>query len=168
MNKKVLIDTNILQYATKPDYADDVYAIFERMQSAKINLRVSSYTTFEVYRNLDKVRIPKMKQVIDFFQPIETDLMCFSLAAALDTCYRRNDATKQYASRYTDGDLVLAGSALSYNAPILTANGNDFPRPFFDEIETSLLGSLTRPMPIKAQLLQPNIAFFNKAIKSYY
>lgn len=168
MNKKVLIDANILQYATNISYANDVYAVFDKLKSLGYDLMVSSYTTFEVYRGLDTKRIPKMKQVIDLFSPNETDLMCFSVAAVLDTCYRRYQSTKPYAGRYSDGDLVLAGSSFAYNSPILTANGNDFPRPFFKEIDAALFGSAARPMPIKAQLLMPDITFFNKAIKSYY
>ena len=95
-------------------------------------------------------------------------MRCFSLAAALDTCYRRHEATKAFASRYSDGDLVLAGSSFHYNSPILIANGNDFPRPFFIELQQVALGTLSRHMPMRVQLLMPNIAFFNTTIKQYY
>lgn len=168
MKNRVLIDANILQYATNPDYSDDVYSLFRRMQVNGYILRVSSYTTFEVFRGLNKKRIPMMKKVIDAFEPIETDLQCFSIAAALDTCYRRYASTKIYADRFSDGDLVLAGSAFSHNAPILTANSNDFPRPFFTEAEATSVGASNQPLPIKTQLLHPDVNFFNRALKSYY
>ena len=60
-------------------------------------------------------------------------MLTFKIAAVLTTCYQRHNATKAYASKYCDGDTLIAASAIRDKSSVLTANPNDFPAPFFQE-----------------------------------
>jgi predicted nucleic acid-binding protein len=162
---QILVDANVFSYGTNEKYSDAIANVFERLAQLKHEPAVLSYTSFEVYRGLDFKRVPKMKLLVDAFTPVDIDLKGFKIAAALYSCYKKHPTTKAYT--YQDGDIVTAAGAFLYNTLVLTADGNDFPRPFFDDVEKFPLKMLDGRVPLIVSLLQPNIQCFNGAIKEY-
>ncbi len=165
---RILIDTNVIDYATKKQGSVGVQELLQQLKVNNIQPAVSAYSTFEAYRGLDPTKVSTMREVISKLNPLEVDLKSFKIAALLYTCYQRNSATKQYLDRYKDGDLVLAASAIRYNLPILTANGNDFPRPYFTEMDSAVITVDRKKRPVVIQTLKPDINYFNDQIAEHY
>lgn len=166
--ENILLDANILQYGANNNHSAEVTKLIRSLASEGAVMFITNYTSFEAYRGLAYRRINSMKTFIDTFVPADVDVTVFKIAAALYTCYRRHEATKLYIDRYSDGDIVLAASAFRYNAGILTANANDFPRPFFKEIKNLQIQSTNKQAPIFISLLQPDAACFNNALKNSF
>jgi predicted nucleic acid-binding protein len=170
-DKVVILDTNILDYGTKKDLSADVAKLLEDLVSEGYKLTISAYELFEAYRGLNRDRIPSMNKLVAPFTPLEVDANTFRIAAALYTCYKSHSATRD--SKHNDkprnaddGDIVIAATSLHYNALVLTANGNDFPRPFFSEVGKShTLKRKTNKAQIRVHLLQPEISVFNESLK---
>lgn len=131
--QKLIIDTNILQYGVNDSYADQIAALLEDLLDTYSEMYISAYTTFEIYRGIDNGKIAKTKNVVDLFTSVPPDLVTFKIAAVLTTCYQRHESTKAFASKYSDGDTLIAASAVRDEAKVLTVNSNDFPAPFFRE-----------------------------------
>ena len=165
---RVVADSNIFQYGINEHYATSVAELFQAIEVEHLETAVLAYTAFEVYRGLANNRINRMRSLIETFMRLGVDLATFKVAAALTTCYNSHEATKAYANRYSDGDVVLAASAFHYRTYILTANVNDFPRPFFTESRSYGLRNTKSRHSIHVGLLCPNFAAFQAAINHNY
>lgn len=167
MTGGVIVDTNILQYGVSRSLKLEVEDLLNQVRMHRPNLRISSFTKFEVYRGLNKPKIEPTRKLVRSFKPISVDDDTFRIAAVLYSCYQNHTATKSKNKQADDGDIVIAATAIRHNTPILTANGNDFPRPFFQECSPRL--TLTKPDKgeIVVQLLAPDIRVFNMAMREY-
>src|SRR5438477_206286 len=112
--------------------------------------------------------MPATKNLVKPFTPLSID-DTFRIAAALYSCYRYCKATqnKQNIDKvsFDDGDMVIRACAFRYNCAILTANGNDFPRPFFDEQAKYTIHKKSNKAEISVQLLSPDFVVLNEYIK---
>ena len=59
----------------------------------------------------------------------------------------------------SDSDVIIGASALRINAMLCTTNGNDFPRPFFNEVSVDPLGKEE-----KLYVLQSDKEFYEKQL----
>ncbi len=169
MSILLLVDTNILVYGLNPDYAADVAHVFSDLEVMGYKSTISAYTTYEIYRGLARSKVATTKNLISQFEkPIELDLQALKIAAALTTCYRTHSATKDMADRYKEGDVILAATAIYTGMHILTANGNDFPRPFFVERQSMDIKNSKKPVSINLQILAPDVRCFNNTVKDCY
>jgi predicted nucleic acid-binding protein len=162
---KLILDTNILQYGVSRDLNTEVASLLTSLTSRGYGLVVSGFTVFEVYRGLNKQKIPVTRQLVKSITPLEVDNDTFRIAAVLYTCYRSHEATKDKNKWDDDGDVVIGANAFRYNAAILTANGNDYPRPFFAEIDKFVLKRSSNKAEIVVHLLRPDLAVFNTTMK---
>jgi len=158
--QKLIVDTNILQYAAREEYANGAARLFQTLLDRKLEAYISGYTAFEVYRGIASKKIPVTRAIVDQFTAALPDILTYKVAAILTTCYNTHEATKSYASRISDGDVVIAASAIRDQAGVLTANGNDFPRPFFTEVESFQLENSKTGAIIIAHLLEPDLSVY--------
>ncbi len=109
--KKVIVDSNIIIYSMMPDYT------FLQTELAKYDVFVASVSKVEVlgYAHLD----PLDKQsFINYFQTItqyETNPKIIEKATQL-----------RQQKKMSLGDAIIAGTALTYQLPIMTRNVADF------------------------------------------
>lgn len=158
----IVLDTNILQYGTHKELGDEMAMVLEHLSARKLECVLSSYSKFEIYRGLDRPKIPKIRAFVNTLLTRDVDDFTFRLAAALYSCYQYYPATK--GKKYDDGDMIIGATAFYRDFSVLTANGNDFPRPFFEEQETYSLKRL-RKSEIVVQLLRPNHQHLNRIIQ---
>lgn len=163
---KVILDTNILHDGVSKAYSDGIADLLPKIESRGLGLALSSFSLFEVYRGLNKDKIPVTRRLVDTIAPLEADVATFRIAAALYSCYHHHPATKNTTKYDDDGDLVIAATAFRYNAALLSANGNDFPRPFFSELESYTITRRSDKAELVIQLLKPEIHVFNQALKA--
>lgn len=107
----VLLDTNILDYAFKP-HTRAIANQYIREELASDELGISEYLRFEIYRGLAMVRIPGAKSTVDSFVAYPVDKQVLDIAAALASCYERDEQTKGKLKSYSDGDIILAATAM--------------------------------------------------------
>ncbi len=82
--------------------------------------------------------------------------------------YRHVITTMNQQRNYSDGDIILAATAFINGACIITANINDFPRPYFNEASGSITMTSKKSKIIPTQTLKPDINYLNRMIKKLY
>lgn len=166
--KVAILDTNILDYGFKAEYAESVKRLLETV-SQDHDLVTTQYNRFELFRGMSSARISKAKQFFDTFACVDIGSEVFGIAAALSTCYKNDEATKSRASSFTDGDIIIGAAGFIYNASILTANMNDFPRPYYIDASTPgpIMSSKTG-RAINIGVLAPSHQHLNEMISQLY
>lgn len=166
--QKLIIDTNILQYGVSVQYSDQILELFTKLKNRKLDLYISAITIFEIYRGIKSEKIDDVKKLVDAFSPLVPDELTYKIAAVLATCYQRHEATKTYASKYNDGDTLIAASSFRDETSILTANGNDFPIPFFQEQERIYLKNSRTGIKIPVSIMQPDYSIYSQYKDKHY
>ena len=161
----VLFDTNIIDYAFKSATKQAAIDVIE-LVAKSYETAVSEYVRFEIYRGLEHARVPLAKAVVDRFRAFPVDKYTLDIAAALSTCYRRDDAVKHKAKSISDGDTILAATAVINKCNILTADRMDFPTPYFNEIDS--FKQTTQKGPLVFYVLQPDILHLNEMLTLCY
>lgn len=161
---KAILDTNILQYGVSRTLHDEVADLLPKITKLEIDLVISSFSVFEVYRGLSKSKIPVTRELVASITALESDYDTHRIAAVLYSCYQFHESTK--GRKYEDGDIIIGATAIQYNSAILTANVNDFPRPFFVEAESYIIERSSDKAEIHIQLLKPDIRLFNQTMKN--
>jgi|GEM_PF-6466452 len=128
-----LLDTNVLDYAFKARTKLLASQLLERLVN-NYELAISEYLRFEIYRGLKMSSIPSVKPLVDSFNAYTVDKATIDLAAALTTCYERDEATHKNRGGFSDGDILMAATAIINRLVIVTANRADFPAPYFNEL----------------------------------
>lgn len=161
-----LLDTNILDYAFKlrtKVVASQVLATVSSVYTPVI----SEYARFEIYRGLAMERVPAAKALINSFTPYAVTKDVLDIAAALTTCYERDDATKRNRGGISDGDIVMGATAFVHKFVLITANRMDFPAPYFEEISSYTMSD-AKKKPIVIYVLRPNIMYLNSMLAVCY
>ena len=109
----MLIDSNIIIYATQPAYT----FLLSQLRELKVDLKTSVISKIEVlgYHKLKK----REKQFLEnFFNALQVILIDNEIVKkTIELKQERNIATS---------DAVIAATALIYNIPLLTQNKKDF------------------------------------------
>lgn len=162
-----IVDTNILHYGSDPNFASSVAELIKKL-SEKYALVTTDYSVLELYRGLSIDKIPNTNIFFDSFTRLPVNKDIYKTAAALSTCYGNDEATKAYYGRYSDGDIIIAATAFVNNACIVTADLNDFPRPYFHEAEHHSLIISKKKKHIAIQSFRPDISYLNLMIGKLY
>lgn len=167
-HKLAILDTNIILYGLKSEYALSVSKLITEL-SCKYELVTTQFTRFELFRGMISAHIPDAKLLFNSFSCIDITGDIFKIAAALSTCYKNDTATSSRANSYSDGDIIIGASGFTSDAVVVTANINDFPRPYFDELSTKhSITSQKKGTTIAIGVLKPNIAYLNQNISRLY
>lgn len=167
--KIAILDTNILDYGFKAEYAASVNALLTEL-SKEYDLITTQYSRFELFRGLVSSRVPAAKSLFDTFDCVEINGDVFKIAAALTTCYKNDESTKSRASSFGDGDTIIGAAAFVHGTAILTSNLNDFPRPYFldDSRTLPMIHSSKKEKTIAVGILNPDTRYLNTNIKLHY
>ena len=130
-NPIVLLDTNIIQYSASKASATSFIDFLIEIHKIGLSLAVSEYSRFELIRG---AKVSTEKELLETFEKfkfysISTEVLYAS--ARIETLYRME---KIMCEKISDGDKIIAATSILLNAPIITANGRDFPWPYFKEI----------------------------------
>lgn len=127
----IIIDSCIIQYFGDKNIGPGILSCLQMALNTGYNLCISEATIFEMLDGADlkteKDRIDTLKVFSSF--PITSDRLI--AAAQLGTLYKYENIPEQQISA---GDKIIAATAMLTSSLILTANGRDFPLPFFQTI----------------------------------
>jgi predicted nucleic acid-binding protein len=80
---RVILDTNILQYGVGRDLSSDIANLLNKLSNQKYGLAISDFTVFEVYRGLNKQKIPVTRELVSSITSLGVDNDTFRIAAVL-------------------------------------------------------------------------------------
>jgi|GEM_PF-2082021 len=134
MAKELLVvDTNIISHALTPNQTAAYEDLFKNLEK-QYAFSVTAYTKFELMCSSDKKHRAKIEEYIS------QDMVRFSLseplmdfAARVYFLYAKHPSTKGY--KISMADIVNASVAIIKKCPLITIDNNDYPTPFFQEID---------------------------------
>jgi len=168
--KFAILDTNILDYGFKPEYAKSVSEFIEAL-SKDYDIVTTQFSRFELFRGMASAKIPMAKSFFDTFSCFDITGDVFKIAAALSTCYKNDETTKSRASSFSDGDIIIGAAGFVNDAVIITSDLNDFPRPYFTESSRkypNLNSTKKKNSFIAVGVLEPNVSYLNENISKHY
>ncbi len=160
---RVLLDTCIIQYLGSDEIKEEIVCELKDLIKKGKDLSVSYYTVFELLRGANKDKEKKRRETLEGFYKYSISPKVIVWAAMLDTLYR-NDGVE---NGIDEGDKIIAATSISLSIPIITTNGQHFPRPFFDGYKKIIEYSKNsrRSRVIAVYFLSPDLDFLQKKVK---
>ena len=130
-----VLDSCILDFLLKNESSSVMSQFINRIASEQDieDFLISDYAKFEVLRGARNIK--GITSFLNTFSTIKVSPDVLSMAAFLYSAYQvKNICIPK------DGDFILAATAFyTPNTFILTADGDDFPRSFFEEVEADYI-----------------------------
>lgn len=123
-----LLDTCIVQYLGSVAIQEEMNEILQQLVSRGGELAVSYYTAYETLRGATRQIEQKRRETLNKFRKYELSPKVIIWAALLNGLYREH----KIEAGIDIGDEIIAATSINSNIPIITTNGQHFPRPFFD------------------------------------
>lgn len=157
----IIFDTNILQYSTSKHTTAPFIQYLSDVIGRGFGLAISEITIFELLSGATVKQERARFQTLSLFKRYKISEQVLVGAAQLATLYQRENILTQNIST---ADMIIAATAILTGSLVMTANVNDFPRPFFREAEERLINYRykNRPRMIPVCLLSPNIPVISK------
>lgn len=163
--KYLILDTNILQLIGSKPTERSLKVVDYIVEIAKQGYEraISDITAYEALQRCSKTKEKEVLKQMDVFTQLEVSKKVLVTTAWLADLYR---GEKVPDSQISDCDKIIASTAILTGSFILTANGNDFPRPFFSEKEKRLIQyrDKARDLLNVIYLLEPDLDVFNNRI----
>lgn len=161
----ILLDTCILQYSGRTPSASRFLKYLSILGERKFGLAISEFTIYELLQGTSKTKEQELVKILKKFKQFKVTANVLMAAAQLSTLYRRE---KIPDSQISDGDKIIASTAILTGSLIVTANWNDFPRPFFIESEIKRIEykKKGKPVMIPVYLLSPDMIVIKDRFKN--
>lgn len=132
----VIIDTQVFTYLSDSNKTAEVVSFFNEVTSANYSLNYSDITTYEVMKSVTRKNEERALNLLNTFGlfPVRTEEL--KAAARLEVLYRME---KINTDRISLADCIIAATSILSNAPIITVNHKDYPRPYFIELHSRRL-----------------------------
>lgn len=128
---EILFDTNILQYYSVPNIQQNLDAFLrELVIDSSVKFAISQITLCELLSGANVNQETKASEHISAFKQYAIDDQALIMAARLTNLYKEEGVPD---TQINIGDKIIAATSILTGCPILTANVNDFPRPYFVE-----------------------------------
>lgn len=162
--KYLLLDTNIIQYAGNKNKALSK-SVRERLLSLEksgYSIVISQYSVFENLQGLWGNKAEEATALLAKFEQKIVSKEVLVLASILGGLYGRENDLKGIS----EGDKIIAATAMLTNALVLTRNHRDFPIPFFIQEEFFTLDYTdgNRKKLLDLGLYKPNTKIINSKV----
>jgi len=128
--KYIVLDTNIIQYCSNKDLGKKITLDLQSLVSNGYEIAISKFTLFESLDGANiQTEIARLGVINNFSKFCITKNILIK-AAHLSCLYK-----KENLNNISIGDKIIGATAWLRNSMIYTADGNDYPRPYFSEIE---------------------------------
>lgn len=155
----IILDSCILQYIGNKQILGELLAYLLELVERGFGLTISEVSYFELLSGTTIKQEKSAVDLLDKFNRYLIDLRVLIAASQLSTLYfhqcKLEDRSPQNISFQ---DKIIAATAILTGSLILTANINDFPRPFFQEAEEKPIfyKHKNKTQMLVLQLLRPN------------
>lgn len=132
--RHILLDTNILRYIGTPEIIQNLLSYLVELQNKYVkSLAISQITIFELLDGIPVAKESKARETLSNFTRLLITEDILLIASNLSSLYKQE---KIPVDQISVCDKLIAASAVLNSCYILTGDGNDYPRPFFVEVET--------------------------------
>jgi len=151
----IIFDTCILNYNGNQQIFPQLNNYYLDLLNRKFILTISEITIFELLQDATVKKETSAIHILSFFKTYQINSRLLTAAAQLSTLYKEEKIPNQQIST---ADKIIGATAILTGSLILTADVNDFPRPFFQEAEERHLfyKNKNRSKMLFLQLLRPN------------
>src|SRR5437016_8344897 len=127
-NQYVIVDTCILIYAgsKQRSQSEAVINCLEEIAVSGYKLAISDFTIYEYLRGLWGKEAEQVAEAIKRYETKIVSSQVLELASLLHGLYH-----DEGIDNLSDGDKIIAATAILENSFVLTRNHRDFPTPFF-------------------------------------
>lgn len=151
----IILDTNILIYAENKDIVAELLKFLLELTQRGFGLAISDIS---IYESLRERTVGQEVEIINTLKLFPNYLITNEVLIAssrLSTLYKNEGVP---INQIEIPDKIIASTAILTNSLILTANINDFPRPFFSEAEKKyiLYKKRNKEQLLVVMLLQPD------------
>lgn len=129
----LVVDANIISHALTPSQTAVYAGLFAELEKT-YRFAVTGFTKYEVICSSDKSHRQRIEEYLDqnmSYINMNKQLMDFS--SRICFLYRHHPSTKGH--NITMGDIVNGAFAIAKDCHLLTIDNNDYPVPFFQEID---------------------------------
>lgn len=136
-SQAILLDTCIVRnlFSKEKLLREKTEQFLDELRKSENKLYVSEYTSYELLRGIDSSKKSKAEEIIAGFDMVPTSKNRLDRATRLYTALHENPATKSSLASISDIDIFIGSLIFNDQKPLLlTADYNDFPSPFFDEV----------------------------------
>jgi len=151
----IILDTCVLQYTSDKFIAVELQNYLIGLVKRGFELATSNISIFELLSGSTITNEAKGLKILNLFKNYKIDENLLLAASQLSTLYDKEKVPSQDISI---SDKIIATTAILTGSLIITADINDFPRPFFETAEEKLFfyqhKNKTKMKVI--QLLRPN------------
>ena len=156
-----LLDNNTVQAILGKSTAPLMESLLQDISDIGGVLGVSDIVLYEALKAIvfkeDRVR-PVAKFIDDYLTRYAVDDNVLIAAARVHEMYGSEQATKKFRDKYSTEDIIIATTAMLIGAYVITSDCNDFPMPFFKEInrQTFYYEEGDRRRHLIVHLMQPD------------
>lgn len=108
--------------------------VLNDMDTANLQFTVSDISIYEAQRKIPTGKHMESVNFLDAFPRFPIEKIILTLTGSVVSCYHDHDMTKSHSSEISLQDSINAASCLASGALLVTADYNDYPRPFFNEV----------------------------------
>lgn len=164
--QQVIVDTNVIRYISKKEIAPILLNYLKELISRGFGLSISAITQFEMLEGAPKEKEKDILAKLSLFKNYQIDFKVLVLSSWLSTLYNKESTIQNDQSSVAD--KIIASTAALTGSIILTADVNDFPRPFFKEVEEKLIiyKEKNKTKLLVLQLLSPDKTVINYRFQS--
>lgn len=161
VKQSVICDTNILQYLGNKHILLELTNYLLDLEKRKFTLSISIISLYELLSGATLTQEKKIVKTLNQFKKWEITEEVLITSSRLTTLYNMGRIPIQMIS---SEDKFIAATAILTGSLILTANVNDFPRPFFREAEEKLIfyKRKDKKIMLSLYLLNPNYPVINQ------
>lgn len=161
VKQQIILDTNILQYLGNKNIGAELLAYLLDLVKREFGLSISMISVYESLAGVSIKKETNLVKTLSLFQKKEITEEVLIACSRLTTLYAMGRISN---TQITTEDKVIAATAILTGSLIMTANVNDFPRPFFREAEERLIfyKHKDRKRMIPVYLLTPNLGFITQ------
>jgi len=128
----IVLDSCVIQFALNKYLSPNLSKYLRSLIKAGFLLAISEISYFELFHGATLRQEKELNDALRLFIRYRTDLPALIAASRLGGLYRNLKIPDQQISV---GDKIIAATSVLTGSLVLTANYNDFPRPFFREVE---------------------------------
>lgn len=129
----LVVDANIISHALTPSQTSVYVTLFADLEKT-YRFAVTGFTKYEVICSSDKSHREKIEEFLEQnMSYINLNKQLLDFASRVSFLYKHHPSTKGHI--ITMGDIINGAFTLARDCHLLTIDNNDYPIPFFQEID---------------------------------
>lgn len=160
--QSIVLDTCLLLYLGNKNIKDELLKYLAELLGRGFDMAISEVTIFELLSGAHIKQEQEGFETLKLFKTFQITSEVLVAASQLSTLYREEKIPQENSISLPD--KIIASTTTLTGSLILTADVNDYPRPFFIEAEIKYIFYFknSKQEMLNIQLLRPDYTIINK------